>query len=214
MYVGSHGIPTEDPLLSTRITGEASTSTSTILGEAFTPEAVAAATAAAPTTAGDSTNENQGNTSSSNAQDEEWCTRPQEPGESEDAFMVRTCPFCHQGRRKAAQRLANAAADPSSSSLLDSGSGSSSGSGIGSGGVTAADEVAGESADTGAVGEEARVGFRDAELAAFGEETLHCAGIWLHALRYTRKDPVNSEKDWAFETSMPLWADEGFKEES
>jgi len=25
---------------------------------------------------------------------------------------------------------------------------------------------------------------------------------------------VNSEKDWAFETSMPLWADEGFKEES
>jgi hypothetical protein len=52
----------------------------------------------------------------------------------------------------------------------------------------------------------------EAEAAAFGEETLHCAGIWLHALKYTRRDPLSPEKDWVFETSTPPWAEAGFQE--
>jgi len=196
MYLGSRGIPTEDPLLSTLVKQDGASTASastTTLGEAFTPEALAA-------TAGLTVDGNNGNSDEDklDVDDQDWCTRPpQGADESENAFMVRTCPFCQQGRRKATQRRAS-----SSSSLQ--GSSSSSDGGTAAAGV-------GEAA--GAVdNDEAKVGFRDAESAAFGEETLHCAGIWLHALKYTRQDPVNPEKDWAFQTSMPAWAQEGFRE--
>jgi hypothetical protein len=35
--------------------------------------------------------------------------------------------------------------------------------------------------------------------AARLEQTLHCDGIWLHALQY-------SGSDWKFRTSVPAWA--------
>ena len=50
------------------------------------------------------------------------------------------------------------------------------------------------------------------EASVFGEEQLHCAGIWLHALRYERRDPKDQGNDWSFETSLPEWAVEDFRE--
>ena len=38
----------------------------------------------------------------------------------------------------------------------------------------------------------------------------YSACIWLHALRYERRDPGSPEKDWSFETPLPDWASEDF----
>jgi 23S rRNA-/tRNA-specific pseudouridylate synthase len=38
------------------------------------------------------------------------------------------------------------------------------------------------------------------------EQQLQCACIWLHALRYERRDQDTPERDWAFETPLPPWA--------
>jgi len=38
------------------------------------------------------------------------------------------------------------------------------------------------------------------------------SGIWLHALRYTRRRADSPEHDWSFATSLPSWAQDGQKE--
>jgi len=73
--------------------------------------------------------------------------------------------------------------------------------------------VADAGAEKGVAGEKkANASSMSAEGKAFGEEHLHCAGIWLHALRYARHCHQTSEQNWRFETSLPEWARAGFLE--
>jgi hypothetical protein len=45
------------------------------------------------------------------------------------------------------------------------------------------------------------------------DKERHCGSIWLHALRYERSDPATPELNWAFQTSTPEWAVDGYVEE-
>jgi len=45
------------------------------------------------------------------------------------------------------------------------------------------------------------------------DKERHCGSIWLHALRYERCDPATPELNWAFQTSTPEWAVDGYVEE-
>jgi 23S rRNA-/tRNA-specific pseudouridylate synthase len=120
-------------------------------------------------------------------------TAPRGAGEALEAFVVRTCRFCHVGRATGRARPAQPPAQPPAQRL-------------------AADDAAAD--DAAAVG--AKGASSDGAPATRSEGERHCGGIWLHALKYERRgnraEAQAEGGDWSFQTLPPSWAQEGYRE--